>query len=511
MLQALQPNRARAAVKRTRPVKAPIRGWSDRASTEELGAEYAAVLENYIPDDSGVSLRPGYTSHATGINAAVDGLMTYKSGSIAKLFAATADDIFDVTSSGAVGAAAVTGLASGEWYSVMFSTSGGNFLVGVNNADGVRSYNGTTWATQTITGATASNFAYIAQHKERLWFIEGGTLNAFYLPVLNIAGAATEFPLGSVFEKGGALTSIFTWSRDGGAGLDDVLVFLTDQGEAALYQGTNPDSASDWALVGVFSLDRPLSRNCWVKTGADVLVLTRSGPVSLTAAFTAEDITKASAADVRQSFRDAATSQASTFGWQMLHDTTRGWFFANVPTSTLPTFDQYLVNSINGAWCKLKDYPSRVWGEVDGVLYFADNSGVIYKAFDGFNDNGSNIIGRVVTGFDRFGYPGEKDFKSVAAYMKANGNPTPLVEMRADFSTVNSSSTAQLFAPDTTSLWDIAIWDVAEWAPDPTAVKKWFGVSAEGAVGAIYLQTQTKNAEVSILGFDVNYEPGDGF
>ena len=511
MLEALRPNRARSAVKRTIPVKAPIRGWSDRAATEELGSEYAIVLENYIPDEGGASLRPGYSSHVTGIGEEVGAFLTYKSGSIAKLFAATASDIYDVTSAGAVGAAVVSSLSNGNWSSVMFSTSGGDFLVGVNGADGVRSYDGTTWATQSIIGVSASDLAYVAQHKERLWFIEDGTLNAWYLDVLNIAGAATKLPLGSVFEKGGELTSIFTWSRDGGAGLDDVLVFMTDQGEAALYQGTNPASASDWSLVGVFTLDKPMSRNCWVKSGADVLILTRSGPISMTRAFAAEDITKASSKDVRQSFRDAAAALSTATGWQMIHDTTRGWFFANVPTSTSSDFDQYLVNSINGAWCKLKDIPACTWGDLDGVLYFADSSGVVYKGFDGANDNGANITGRCITGFDRFGHPTEKDFKSVAVYMRADADPTPLVEMRADFDTTNSTASAQVFQPDFSAIWDVALWDEAEWAPDPTAVKKWYGVSAKGAVGAIYIQTQSKNAELSILGFNINYEPGDGF
>lgn len=201
MLEPLRSNARRRAVKRTKSVKAPIRGWSDKAATDVLGAEYASVMENFIPNEDGASLRPGYESHATGIGASVVRVLPYESGTTQKLFASTADSVFEVTSSGAVGSADLSSLTNGTWSHTMFSTSGGNYLVMCNGADGVRAYDGSVWTTQAITGATASTLAYVTQHKERLWFIEQGTLDAWYLPTLNIAGAATKLPLGSISKR----------------------------------------------------------------------------------------------------------------------------------------------------------------------------------------------------------------------------------------------------------------------------------------------------------------------
>ena len=55
----------------------------------------------------------------------------------------TARPIYDVSSSGAVGAAAVSGLTNARHQHTMFATSGGQFLVICNGADGVRTYDGT--------------------------------------------------------------------------------------------------------------------------------------------------------------------------------------------------------------------------------------------------------------------------------------------------------------------------------------------------------------------------------
>jgi hypothetical protein len=42
------------------------------------------------------------------------------------------------------------------------------------------------------------------------------------------------------------------WSIDAGIGIDDYAAFISDQGEVALYKGSDPTSATTWALVGTF-------------------------------------------------------------------------------------------------------------------------------------------------------------------------------------------------------------------------------------------------------------------
>ena len=86
---------------------APVGGWNARDSIANMAPADAVVLENFFPTVSSVVLRGGYTSHATGLGGQVQSLMSYSGGPTNKLFAAAATTLsfYDVSSSGAVGAA----------------------------------------------------------------------------------------------------------------------------------------------------------------------------------------------------------------------------------------------------------------------------------------------------------------------------------------------------------------------------------------------------------------------
>lgn len=51
---------------------------------------------------------------------------------------------------------------------------------------------------------TPEDLNYVWVYKNRLFFVEKDSLNAWYLPVDSIGGAAEKFPLGGVFTRGGS-------------------------------------------------------------------------------------------------------------------------------------------------------------------------------------------------------------------------------------------------------------------------------------------------------------------
>ena len=215
---------------------APIGGWNERDPITQLDAKDALVLENFVPDLTDVQLRPGFAQHATGLGGNVETLMVY-AGTSEKLFAASGSVISDVTAAGAA-VSSLTGRTNARFDHCMFTTSAGTYLYIVNGADAPQHYNGTAWAAPAITGATPSTLITVTPHQSRLWFAQKDTLDAWYLPTVSVAGAAVKFPLGAVFSLGGSLLAIATWTRDGGQGMDDVLAFITDKGQVAIYSGT---------------------------------------------------------------------------------------------------------------------------------------------------------------------------------------------------------------------------------------------------------------------------------
>ena len=240
----------------------PVEGWDCREALADMPIKRAIILDNWFPGTDKVTLRKGFTSYATGMSGAVESLLPYTPlTGTGKLFAANGTSVYNVTSTGAVGAAELTGKTNARWQYVQMGTAGGQFLVIMNGADAPLNYNGSAWSTSpAITGPTAANLIWCNLHQRRLWFGEKESLTAWYLAVNTIGGAASSFSLAGIATLGGYIMGMGTWSRDSGSGADDVAIFLTSEGEAIVYQGTDPSSAATWSLIGVFRIGKPIGR-----------------------------------------------------------------------------------------------------------------------------------------------------------------------------------------------------------------------------------------------------------
>ncbi len=260
-------------------IPAPVGGLNDRDSLVEMSPSDAVVLENWFPYPAQVGVRKGSTNWSTGYPSTVETVVDYAppSGAVT-LFAAAGNSIYNATAQGVVGAAVVTGLSNARWQDVAITTPGGSFLYLFNGVDKPQLYNGTTWtavdgaSTPAITGVTTTLLVHGTLFKNRIFMVEINSLRAWYLPVNSIGGAANQLDLGSVFRKGGYLVAIYPWTIDAGDGADDHLVFISSNGECAVYSGTDPSTAATWQLVGVYTIGRPIGRRCCRKYAGDLLI-----------------------------------------------------------------------------------------------------------------------------------------------------------------------------------------------------------------------------------------------
>jgi len=183
---------------RDKTLPAPIMGLVLNENLASAKPGGARLLYNWRPTTSGIQMRGGSRLHATLDAAAVGAVMVYDSGSTRKLFAATPTFIYEVLAPAdpeVAPSADISGQTSGAWSSALMTTTGGTFLVCVNGADSMQQYNGTTWTTITgvsspaITGVTTSVLSHVWTYRNRLFFVDAGTMDAWYLPVDAIAGA----------------------------------------------------------------------------------------------------------------------------------------------------------------------------------------------------------------------------------------------------------------------------------------------------------------------------------
>jgi len=375
----------------------PIGGWNSRDEPINMAPTDAGDLINLIPRTGFVQMRSGYASHSTGNGSGdCDLCVEFYDGTNRQLLTASPTNIYNATASGA-STSLGAGFTNGRWDTGIL----GGIMGFVNGADAPQKYDGTTLSAMTLTGPTATNVIGMHIFKSRSYFWEDNDPNFWYSAVNTLGGTVTEFPLGNVAKKGGRLLRMTSWTVDGGAGPDDYAVFIMDTGEVIVYQGSDPGSATDWALVGIYTIGRPINDRAIVPLGGQIMVVTESDLVTLPEAFnnSSPPPTKLSGA-----ISDAVFNFGTNDGWQIFHYPIGRLLMINVPTATSPDeFEQYVINLETGAPCRFTSIPSRVWGLYDGNPYFGSTDGVVYQFDTGTSDAGSDIEADAITGWTDLG------------------------------------------------------------------------------------------------------------
>jgi hypothetical protein len=497
---------------------APIGGWNARDSLANMAPTDAVTLDNYFPGVSNVNLRGGYSKHATGLPGQVESLFSYAGAATNELFAVSDGKIYDVTSAGAVGAPAVSGLSNSRWEYINITTPGGNFLYAVNGTDKPQLYNGSTWtaidgaSSPAITGVTTTTLSNIALFKNRVWFIQKDSLKAWYLPTLSVGGVAQELDLSAVAKLGGTLVSLGTWTIDAGYGVDDNLVFVTDKGEIIVYRGTDPSSASTWALIGVWMVGSPISKRCIMKYGGDLLLLTLDGLLPLASALQSSrlDPNVALSDKIQGAFAVAAQNYRNTFGWGMTYYANANALVVNVPVS-VGTQEQFVMNNITKAWCRFTGWHANCFNLLNDDLYYGGNE-YVAKAWTtgstGYEDDTSNIEGFVLQAFNYFESRGvKKYFTRARPSLFSNGQPAINIDLNVDFDLLRSTS-ALAYTPISVGVWNTALWDTGLWGQDTVISNNWQGVTGIGFCASVQLNSSSRNLQIQWASTDVVYQIG---
>lgn len=492
---------------RTHSTPPPIAGWNARDSISNMSEDEAVELVNWFPEETRVSVRKGYDSHATGLTGDVESLMSWEGPSSRKLFAADSTDIYEVTSAGAVGAAAVSSLTNGRWQHVMFSNSAGNYLYMVNGADAPRHYDGSSWVSPSLTTISdASTLIHMNVFKNRLFFVDKDTLSFWYLAVDTVAGALTEFDLGPNASKGGHLVAMGTWTRDGGDGVDDLAVFITSEGQVIIYQGSDPGDATAWSLVGVFNIGAPIGRRCMIKIGAELIVVTEDGFSTLSRFLAgARSSSEAAMSDkISGAVETAVADHRSRFGWEPVFYPAAHMILFNIPGPVESV--QFVSHATTGAWCKFTDWDANCFGIHGNELYFGGNT-VVNKAWQGEDDNTANIVTKAKTAFSYFGNRGLlKRFAMVRPMFLIDGAVTAALRINVDFEDEATNTTPTFTAP-TGAVWDDEAWDAASWGDAGTINKNWQTIDGIGNSASMLIETTSNSGELHWNSTDWLLEP----
>lgn len=501
---------------RTMSVPAPIGGWNARDSIANMPPEDAVILTNWFPRPSDVILRSGSQNWATGLGNQVNTIMPYNpSSGTGKLFAAAGGSIFDVTSSGAVGAAVLGSLSSDKWKYLNFSTSAGPYLAIVNGVDGYYVYNGSAWQQITstssgisITGVDPTTLSDIQEYASRVWFIQKSSLTAYYLPVNSVGGAAAAFPMTSIFRRGGSLVAMGVWTVDGGYGMQDYLCFVTTEGEIAIYGGTDPSQSSSFSLVGVYQVGTPMGNRCFMKYGGDLLYIGKDGlgPLSRLLASSRVNTQVDLSYKIQNAISQATSLYGSNFGWGMVLYPPANALLLNVPVSQGQQ-QQYVMNTITGGWCNFTGWAANCWARFNDQLYYGGNGVVVQAWTNSLDDNGGQIVGEALPAFNYFGSHQLKQWTMVRPVLQSTGIPGVSIMLNVDFDT-SAPSAPTTFSAASGALWDSANWDEVKWGGTVQTIKNWEYAAGIGYAASMHMIVNSLDMPVSWMSTD--YLMADG-
>lgn len=485
----------------TLTIAAPTRGLilNENESFMQPGA--ALVMDNWKPTMRGASLRGGCALWAqlpetTPVLSAFE----YVSGTNHRMFACNATKIYEVTTT--VPALIKSGQTSGNYVASQLANQGGDWLLVVNDAGNFPlQFDGTTWTTLNASQINAAgpgsanvaagqNLVYVCKYRNRYFFIEKNSMNAWYLPLNAVNGTLSMIPLSGAATKGGRLLFCATWSIDAGDGIDDKLVFMTNLGEIIVFTGSNPADPANWRQEGRYEMSPPMGMNAHIAVGGDLLVATVDGIVPTSGAVSkdrAELELAAITRAIKPMWRDEVDDKRE-FPWTMCKWDEYGGMFVTLPGGEAGKQRCLVVNQATGAWARFTGWDAMCFMRMRADMFFGDQHGRILQADRTGYDNGSLYVCTLVGGWELFSSPSQTITwrQARASFAARQGEPfQPQVAACTDYVVSVPTPPNAGIDPGTLDIWDEGLWGDALWdqpSPAKPTIRNtgWVSIGATG-------------------------------
>lgn len=366
----------------------------------------------------------------------------------------------------------------------------------------------------TVTNVATSALSQTWLFKQRLFFIEGNTLSAWYLPAASIGGAAVELPLGAVFRRGGVLLFGATWSLDSGSGIDDVCLFVTSEGEIAVYEGTDPSSASTWALAGVYDIAAPINKHSFFKAGGDLAIVTEDGIIPVSEALR-KDRAALQAVAISYPIEDAWKEAVSNTSFPVNVTLWQSEAMLIVGVEPDANTDQaFVANARTGAWCRYTGWDVRCAAVSDDQLYYANAAGKVMKAENGGDDDGVQYTATYIPKFQEFGAAATKFAVHGGLTFKASGTPVFKMAALSDYEVSTFSAPSATGFSSGGAVWGTFVWGTGVWGSNVATqtYTRWKSVRAAGhSLAPVVLVTSNQSSApvFEILATRLRFETGN--
>jgi hypothetical protein len=363
------------------------------------------------------------------------------------------------------------------------------------------------------------NLVYVCKYRNRWFFIEKNSMNAWYLPLNAVGGQLSMIPMSGAATKGGKLLFCTSWSIDAGDGIDDKIVFCTDLGELLIFTGGDPSSAANWRQEGRYEVSPPMGMNAHLAVGGDLLIATVDGIVPISGAITKTRVELELAAITRniKIMWRAEVLEKREWPWTMEKWDEYGGIFIAVPGSASGKERCLVVNAATGAWARYTGWDATCFVRMRGDMFFGTQNGIVMQADRTGYDDGRPYVAVLVGGWETFQSPSQTITwrQARASFTARAGEPfAPQVSGTVDY--VVTLPTPPNAGPDpgVLDLWDQGLWDTAIWdagTPPPLVVRNtgWVSIGLTGFSHAPVVQVtvgQNARPEVDLISIAATFE-----
>lgn len=512
-----------ANVARGASVPAPVGGWDAISPIANMPPQNAVELVNWFPQPGYVELRRGHVVFAdTGTGDPVETLMAYQASDTTQntILAASAGEIFSVS----VGSAVSVGgpYANDRWQFTNFNTTGGSYLWMCNGDDTPQFWDGAAITQAVITGSgfVPEDIINVTVYRSRIWGVIRDSALAVYLPLDSVQGTATTFDLGSYFTEGGNLVAIGTWSSDTVDGPNEFIAFLSSFGDVSVFLITDPTTSSGISYRGTANIGSPIGRRCLCKIGSDLGIISIDGVLPLSqvlsydrAALLGKSLTK----NIRQAMTDAAQRYKDIFGWELTSYPRNTMAILNVPMGEGSVQDQFVMNTITGAWARFTGQNANCWEVFEDRAYFGANDGTVHLADESGGDEDQTLNADMRCAFNYYQNRGtEKRWTTIRPSITVDMTLTtvPALGLNTDFGTDAQVYPINFGTGEALAVWNNAIWNEALW-PGEITESQWNAVEGMGYCASIRMTVSVPWSEdvrvartLRINSFDVLYDIG---
>lgn len=395
------------------------------------------------------------------------------------------------------------------------STLGGNYTVIATGSSAPGIWNGSTFTlytqdtgTYAITGTDkatvcSSAITSVAVHSGHIFLFNKDSTKFYYLALSSLAGAVSTIDSGMFVRSRGIIGGgVFVATQGTDKSMQGFAV-IGDNGEVAIYTGTDPSTISTWKLEGeVIIPGKPIGHRAIVSTGRDMLVLTDTGLYSVAALCTGNKLSLS--APITE-----LLAANSVTGMELIYDSHKERVIINVPvTASAISITQFVYHLDSKTWTTWSGNQATTIAASGSTLMCAVGK-TIWKLDDEYLDETSSgvyadIVSKLEWSPSMYGNSGKKRWIKASPQFRAYGTIAISIGMISDFETQDRLASAGSWSGlnlswDTLSTVTWGQWAAMGWASDELSPLSWKGLTGTGYAGALTMTTSTAMSPIKFV------------